>query len=453
MEKSAKTNNWIRSGIFSFFEKFSVLVFGFGSLILLLKILTKEEFGAWVLFLTIASFIEVGRIGILQNALVKYLSSAKEDEYAAITTASLVINIGLTIFLDIFLWVTAKPFSILWKTPTLELMLHLYIINNIVLIPFYQFSFIQQGNLDFRGIFWSSFSKQGSFFLFVLICFIFHIQTDIVKLSVVQIFTSLISVIVSYFLAKKYLRFSKKIDRNWINTLFNFGKYVFGTNILSMLFKSLDKMMLGVFVSPAAVAVYELAIRITNLAEVPTFSLAAVVFPHSAQKAASEGIHAIKNVYEKSVGLMLSVILPFIIFIMCFPKFVIWIIAGEKYYDTIPILRITLSFGLFIPFLVQFGTVIDSIGKPRLNFLFTLLTALISFACAYFFVRYFGIYGAAFSTLLAYAISTGLGLYYLHIKLNINPLNAFKYIPFYYKFGYNLIKSKLHFVEQKSSVL
>ena len=66
-----------------------MFVFGFLGFALLARILTKEEMGIWVVFMTTAAMVEVGIVGLLQNAMVKYLSIAKEADYgrqiAAIT--------------------------------------------------------------------------------------------------------------------------------------------------------------------------------------------------------------------------------------------------------------------------------------------------------------------------------------------------------------------------------
>ena len=91
------SHNWLKSGLLTFLEKASVVVFGFGSVYLLLRILSKAEFGIWALFLTITTIVEVTKSGFIQNALVKYLVAAEEDEYRKIMSASVWINGVLTL--------------------------------------------------------------------------------------------------------------------------------------------------------------------------------------------------------------------------------------------------------------------------------------------------------------------------------------------------------------------
>lgn len=57
-------NYWLHSGFYTLMDRFMQMVFGFGGIFFLLRIFSKGDFGTWVIFLTIVSFIEVGRIGL-----------------------------------------------------------------------------------------------------------------------------------------------------------------------------------------------------------------------------------------------------------------------------------------------------------------------------------------------------------------------------------------------------
>ncbi|MEZ4981356.1 MAG: hypothetical protein R2769_07170 [Saprospiraceae bacterium] len=70
---------------------------------------------------------------------------------------------------------------------------------------------------------------RACFFEFVLWLFL---VTDISleDLTYFQIIAALGGSVVAYLFARKFLRFSKSIDFDWMNRLFQFGIYVFGTN-------------------------------------------------------------------------------------------------------------------------------------------------------------------------------------------------------------------------------
>ena len=130
-------------------EKLSIQGFALISVILLLKLLTQEQFGIWVLFFTITAVIEVARIGLLQNALVKYLTTASDEEYPKISTASLFMNFAITAIIVAGLLLLSYPVAKLYGSPELGTLLRIYALTNISLIVFFQFNYIQQANLDF----------------------------------------------------------------------------------------------------------------------------------------------------------------------------------------------------------------------------------------------------------------------------------------------------------------
>lgn len=433
---------WIRSAFYTLVEKFSVILLGFGSIYILLRVFSKEEFGIWALFITVTSLLEVARNGLIQNALIKFLAAATKEEYPKILTASTHSNFLLTLISMGVLVILANWLSIVWESPNLKIMFYIYTVTTFALIPFSQFNFIEQANLSFKGIFWSMFTRQGLLFLYILFYYVANFPISLQSLVIVQCISAFAGSLVAYIFTKPYLQFSKNIDWDWVKKLFHYGKFVFGTNISAMLYKSIDKIMLGALVSTAAVAVYDLAIRINNLLNIPIAAMATIVFPQTAKKIATEGKQAVKHLYEKSVGAILALLIPAIIFILLFPSFIIVIIASDKYLDTVPILRVTALYSLMIPFARQFGTVLDSIGKPKVNFLFVIFGTALNTIFNYIFIMQWGVIGAAYGTLTALVITFIFNQIILYKELDIRTMRVFYHIFTFYMQLFQLIKSK-----------
>ncbi len=437
---------WLKSGFYTLSEKAASLLFGFGGFILLVRVLPgKETYGTWVLFLSIVSVIEVGRIGLLQNALVKYLSVENGDEAGRITTASFVLN-GLLTALIVMgcLWLSplaAEQF----EATELALLLKIYCFSTVALIPFYQFNYIQQANLDFKGIFWSNVTKGGILFFFILYLFIEKKEVHLTALAYTQVVAAIASSLVSWLFARRYARFSKNIDWAWVGRLFAYGKFVFGTNISAQLYKTVDKLLIGSLPGggKAAVAVYDAAIRISNLTDVPTASMASMLFPQSSRKM-QEGNGAVKQLYEKAVGAILAFMLPCIVLVLLLADWLIFLTAGREYAEAANLLRITILFGLFLPYAVQFGTVLDSTGKPHINLFYTMFSLILTAGLNLLLIPKMGAMGAALGTLIAYAITFIAMQFYLHKTLKVNPLNPFLYMAEFYPKLYHLAKQKLN---------
>ena len=77
------------------------------------------------------------------------------------------------------------------------------------------------------------------------------------------------------------------------------------------------------------------------------------------------------------------------------------ILAGSKYYAAFPILQTVILFSFLRPFSYQFGTTMDAIGKPRINFWVNLLTMSLNYGFMYLGLRYTGWLGAAYGTVVS----------------------------------------------------
>jgi O-antigen/teichoic acid export membrane protein len=146
--------------------------------------------------------------------------------------------------------------------------------------------------MKFKGILMTTMIRQGGFFLFVFISFIFHYPVSLIGLIYVQALCTGLGAIAEYFFIRDFLRISYHIHMDWVKKLFGYGKFVFGTMISSALSGSINQMMLGTLLSPVAAGSYNVAFRIVSLTDIPTNSLGAIVFPQSARRFALQGTDA-----------------------------------------------------------------------------------------------------------------------------------------------------------------
>ena len=430
-------NYWIKSGLFNILQNLSGVAFAFGSFYFLVRILDEHTFGVWTLFLSSITILEIVRGGLIQNALIKFISGEDKSEHKKIITASFAITTFLTLICIIINIGFARYLPLLWKSPELSSLFYIYNAAFLLSGVLTLFNCIEQANLKFKGVFVSSFIRQGAFFIYVLICFIFNLKITLFHLVCLQIITLTICVVTSYFYTRTYLSFSNKIDFLWLKKLFNYGKYAFGTSVSAILANTIDQMMLGALISANAAGAFNIAIRITNLVDIPTNALAAIVFPQSARRIEKEGVGAIKYLYEKSVGTLMAILVPGILFLYLFTDFVVDFIAGTKYPETVPLLHITLAYCLLVPYGRQVGTILDSIGKTKLNFYLVLFTAVINLLLNYPMINYWGILGAAYSSLVAGIIGFIAAQIILKKQFNVNIFNTFIYAFEFYPEFYN----------------
>ncbi|HEX4851040.1 MAG TPA: flippase [Puia sp.] len=423
---------WFKSGAFNLIMNIQSLLFGFGSFYLLVRMLDKNSYGIWALFVATTTILELGRNGLLQNGLIKYLSESPVELHPKILSSSfflsavlMLVCIGINISLAGFL-------ANIWHYPDLSRMLYTYNIVYLILGVMYQFQWIEQANLNFTGVLISNCVRQGGLFIYIFGCFLFHFRIALMHLIYVQISCASLATLVQYFFVRSRLDLSSNIDGAWIRKLFNYGKYAFGTSISGILIITLNQMMLGALLYPAAAGAYNVAEKIVSLTEVPTNALGAIVFPQSAKRFAAQGHDAIKYLYEKSVGTILALLIPPLLFLFIFPGLVVHIVAGNNYPETIPIVQVTVLSCLLNPFSRLFGTILDSIGKPRTNFIIIAVFTAFELVLLFTMIRQYGIMGAVYATLIANIFLFIVTQVILKKELRVNVLHTFIYAGRFY---------------------
>ncbi|WP_374164136.1 oligosaccharide flippase family protein [Arcticibacter sp. MXS-1] len=315
-----KTNGfyWLKSGFLTIMQNMAGVLFGLGGFYLLVRVLSKHDFGVWTLYMSAITILEIVRSGLVQNGLIKFISGTESSEHPRIVSASFVISGGLTLVCIVLNLTLAPWLAGLWKSPELVHMLYAFNVMYILSGILSQFNCIEQANLNYSGVFASSFVRQALFFLYVLICFLTKHELNLTNLVYMQIVAAFVSLLVAGYYVRQHLSFKFSLSVDWIKKLFHYGKYAFGTSVSSILSGTIDQMMLGALLSPVASAAFNVAVRIINLVDIPTNALATIVFPQSAKRLETEGPGAVKYLYEKSVGTILAIFIPGLFFIFSF---------------------------------------------------------------------------------------------------------------------------------------
>ena len=118
-----------------------------------------------------------------------------------------------------------------------------------------------------------------------------------------------------------------------------------------------------------------------------------------------EGISKVKYYFEQVAGSVLAIMLPVSLLLFIFPQEALKLIGGRDYLGAGLILRIAVVVGMVRPLTFLFGSVMDSIGKPQMNFYINLGLLIISFLLHAFFIVQYGGMGAAYALPIQYGIT------------------------------------------------
>ena len=423
---------WLVSGFLTVLQNFSGVFFGFAGFFILVRSLDKVDYGVWVLFMSTITIFEAVRNGLIQTALIRYLAANDAEKHPSIITASLLLSGVVTAVCVTLSLVFAPSLARLWDSPQLVDLFLVYNLGFILSGLLNLFNWLEQATFRFKGIFITGLVRQIIFFLFVGGCYFLDYRIRLIELVWVQVISITAATAVAFSYVRPQLTFTLAHTRDWMKQLFGYGKYGFGTSVSSLLSGTLDQMMLGALLSPAASGAFNIAVRITNLIDIPTNAMAVIVFPQSARRMAEEGKEAIKYLYEKSVGTTLAILLPGVAFLYFFADWAIGLIAGERYADSIPLLKITLLYCLLIPYGRQFGTILDSIGKTKVTFYVVLFTTLTNLGLNFIMIKQMGVLGAAYATLISNIVGFIIAQILLKREVSVNVLNTFVYMYRFY---------------------
>jgi O-antigen/teichoic acid export membrane protein len=420
----------MRPGVFSLVNRISVALFGFANIFILVRLISPTELGVWILFGSIAGFLETIRNGFVRNPFISMLVVAEENDRHRLVQASLMVAGSLNRF---------------WNIEQLDELLYIYAINSFVLIGFLHFEYLLQAKLEFRAIFITNFTRFLITFLYISFCYATKYKPTLNSLAIVQLLSTAVGAAVYHYFVKPHFQVSLsfKWNREIIKKLFHLGKYTFGTNISTMLMKNTDSWMIGRLISASGVAMYNPAIRIANIVEVPTLAIANVIFPQVGTKLRDHGISGIQSIYTKSVSLILAVMLPVMVPIYFLADKIVLFIFGVEYEAAIPILKVTLIYTLFVPFGRQFGTIMDGLQRPKWNFYLLFLMTILNLIFNYICIQNYGVIGAAYGSLLSYAIVFIVHQVILYFTFRINTMNVVVEIFAWYLFGLKYARSKI----------
>jgi O-antigen/teichoic acid export membrane protein len=400
------------------------MILGFIGFLFLIRLLDKEYFGIWIIYLTISSFIETIRIGFIKNPVL-ILSSESTNHKKGLNSASFILNIGFSLVFAVLLLLLVWLAEGYVPNESIRKLAYLYLIKLLFVSIADHFDIVQESKKEFKGTFLDLTFRSLIFIICVGICYFYSFQFPIHYFVGFQVLGVIIGSLLTYrnMVVKRIRAFSKPhFNFALIKELLNFGKFTLGSSISSILMRNVDSWSLAILMNPVAVAVYTPAIRISNLFEIPASTSTTILLPKLVEKIRNRELRFIKLYYEQSMTYILAIMIPFVIFGFFFAGELVFIIAGKGYEESAHLLKYTIFYGLLIPFQRKCSITLDAIGNPGLNFLILAFGFIISVGFNIYFIDHYGIFGAAYAMLLTFFIIFMGTQIWLYINFQISLL-------------------------------
>ena len=429
LKKIAREDNFL-----SLTGNLVIAVLGIGGFALLARSLSLNVFGEWVLFVTGGSFIEMFRFGITNTGLIRFLSGADEDSRTKLIGSNALIGLGSTFLIAIILVFCYTFFNDKISNSGYNLFFKWYPLLAFLNLPWNNALVVLQADRKYDKILAIKAINSGLFFLMILVHFFFiemGLNQLVIALLIINAITSLMTIILGWD-GTKYITKASSVTNK---TLLNFGKYTTFTLIGSNLLRSADVLIISL--SPmgnAAVALYSIPLKLTELQQIPLRSFVATAFPKMSKASVHNKVSEVKDLFYTYSGALSYLFVGISLFTFIFAEFFVFVISGNQYLKTDPatrfnvvnIVRVFSIYGLLLPIDRMTGIGLDSINKPNINALkvFIMVIAnVIGDLIAVFIFK--SLLLVAVSTIFFTLVGIWIGMYFLNKELTISYKEIF----------------------------
>jgi len=419
----------------------TISFFGIAGFALLARTFEMEVFGEWVIFISAAAFVEMFRYGIINTAIIRYLSGADPKERLKYIGSNGLIGIIATILICTLLYLCLLVFSKSIHDSGYEIFFEWYPLLALINLPMNTALVILQADLQFGRILFIRSIESVGFFLVVAANFLFF-QLTLVQLVWSFLIIDAIASGTCILMGWDGLKYLTKASWENSKTLLHFGKYTTFTLIGTNLLRSADTFIISFSpLGTAAVALYSIPMKLTELQQIPLRSFAATAFPKLSKASMHNKVEEVKEIFYTYSGAMTYLFIAISLFTFVFADFLILILGGREYLGTDPvtgfnaatIMRIFSIYGLLLPIDRMTGIGLDSINKPNINFLkvlYMVIANIIGDVIAIFVFKSLSL--VAVASIFFTSIGIWVGYYYLDKEVSLNFKQIFsRGIEFY----------------------
>ncbi|MEA3499550.1 MAG: flippase [Candidatus Marinimicrobia bacterium] len=220
----------------------------------------------------------------------------------------------------------------------------------------------------------------------------------VLALIIIQLFTSILILIVNYKYSKKFVKFNifskVKIIKAYLKQGFTFSLLGF-FNTLS---GKIDIFMLSILTTPENVGIYALAYRIVQKGLIIRKPISASLFPYYTKKYEKEPVRIKKLIKHTMIIIIPSILI--IIVVLLSSKFVITTIVGNEFIESAKILNVLICYLVVNYAVIPWGLALQTTNNEKTLFYIVIVKGALNITLNLVFYNLYGIIGIAYSTLL-----------------------------------------------------
>ncbi len=399
-------------------DKALPLVYGLGYIFVVVRVLSKNEFGLLGLIELIVYFVLMVDNTLVQTPMAKFAAETKESvwaipngfflSFAVLTLCGLACIAGKGLLANLLNAPELR--NILWLVP---LLLAAGYIKNLTA----QICIARQWTGRLAVI--DSIYFLGSLGLLTTWQAL-GMLTTADQVVMANVYLAGAASAAGVILTASVLRCAQwQIHRHALRRFWAFGRYSFGAGLGAYLNGNIDTILIARFFGPVPVAIYRAGKVIYRFYNAFSQAAQVIIMPLASQLAAAGQKSSLRALFEKSVYFSCLLLFPFNLLLLFGADWILEQLYSGQYMEAVPVFRWLLLGAFFLPWGTVGINMLLGAGQPKLSFRITWMVVVVNFLSCFFLVQAFGVNGAA----MAIALTTVAGA--ILTASHIKPLTEF----------------------------
>lgn len=345
---------------------------------LIFRSLHIQEVGMWILFTSMLGLLDSIRAGFITTAFIRAYSGATVARAAEVMGSTWFIALLITAFF-ILLNTLAMVLPLPSSNESLNVFFRWFSITFVATLPSFLAGCVLQAELRFDKLLYLRLISQGLFILGIT-GLILTKQMSLLRLLYWNIGREAVTGLAALLLGWTNVRMFRHRSVACAKELGHFGKYSIGSFIGSILLRDSDTFVINFMIGPAALAVYNLALRFMELIEIPLRSSLATAVPAMSAAFNQQDKPRLTWLLQKNAGIITWALVPIIGVMFIGADLLVYLLGGSKYTGTeaANVLRIFLVIAILFPIDRYFGVALDVINQPKMNLIKVFVTLIMS---------------------------------------------------------------------------
>ena len=403
MQNSSPIKEIIKDARFYAVARIVPSILGFIAIVIYTRILSPEEYGLYILVITVISIVAAISFEWLNKSILRYFEESKKNKDLSRFISTTFCALLSTIIISLILWYVGIYLLKNHFSNTFLIMLKL---GGLIILTQGIYTFIlsvqQSSRKSHKYTTYSILNALGKLLIAIFFISLLHSGPKGILAGMI-ISSGSISIYGILNLCKKYkikfVDFSKKLFKKFIS----YGYPLIGLSLASYILSSVDRYMIKYFLNTSEVGIYSANYGLASGIIQPFLAILLIsAYPIIMETFENKGEAETSYVLNKTLSIYFIILIPIVFGITILSKNISSILLGESFqkgYIILPLIALgTFLFGLTQYFYKPF----ELKDKTKTLSFLVFGAVIVNVILNLFFIPMFGILGAAYATLISY---------------------------------------------------